>query len=294
MNGNVDSHFMIGRTHSICQDYAEASLQGEPTVIVSDGCSSAAHTDFGSRFLVRAAKRALDRYSKDYDSYVNRVADCSIITADGYRRAMGLPIECLCATLLTAHLSKDVIRTTIFGDGVVAARERDTGRITVDKYEYPSGAPYYLRYTLDQSHNDYVDQFGFEFRISSYYIHPDGKTDQKTEWTTEKVEHAGAGSIYHVNDYDLVALFTDGVHSFVRPEITSTSKTEKQVNFLDVVRELLQFKNYNGIFAERRMKRAFDPLLGAFGKHGWINTDDLSMGVIYHEGAGDVRPGPAI
>lgn len=291
---NADAYFVIGRTHAICQDYAEAGplsedrqFTGTPRVVLSDGCSSAQHTDYGARFLVTGAKKALDQDVEGHTLHVPwwamfrhlAVSDRAIIAADGYRRAMGLPAECLCATLLTAQLKDDAIRIVICGDGVIAARERDTGRILVQKYEYPSGAPYYLRYTLDTSHAEYIKQFGFKLKMSQYHLE-DTKSTLINEWTSDEEEDSIIGDAFPTSHYDLVALFTDGVHSFVRPEITATSKTEKQVDFLEVVKELLQFKSYNGIFVQRRMRRAFDPVMGAFGKNSWINTDDLSMGVI--------------
>ena len=51
---NADAYFTIGKEHVqkdpfVCQDYA--AVVGPGRVVLSDGCSSSRHTDFGARLL---------------------------------------------------------------------------------------------------------------------------------------------------------------------------------------------------------------------------------------------------
>ena len=267
---NADAFFMIGKTHAVCQDYAQAK---PAHILLSDGCSSSPMSDFGARFLVTAAHELLA------DGHIPS-GDPVIHTARQYCRGMNLPTDCLCATLLTSVVREGCFECLVSGDGVLAVRHRHSGSYQIWTYEYPSGAPYYLRYTLDaKSRQAYQDQFGFKHKRSAYILFADGryeKTDEAVTTTGEQV----FTSCWNTKEYDLVAMFTDGVHSFMQTITTATTKSEKPVDFMEVVKELLQFKNHNGIFVQRRMRRAFDPALGNFGKQGWFNTDDLSMGAI--------------
>src|SRR5579859_7684801 len=112
---NTDAFFIIGKTHAICQDYARASRS---RIQISDGCSSASNTDFGARFLVVASEYLMDNDPGllfDHKSF-----GCSTITsARLYCQAMGLPLDCLCATLLTAQVRNKRFCCLISGDGVL-------------------------------------------------------------------------------------------------------------------------------------------------------------------------------
>ena len=86
---NADSYFCIGSTHDVCQDYAISSPD-RLRAIISDGCSSAPDTDFGSRLLVKAKERNF--YEND---------DSIILSARNSADAIGLHDITLTATLLS-------------------------------------------------------------------------------------------------------------------------------------------------------------------------------------------------
>ena len=148
-----------------------------------------------------------------------------------------MPTDCLCATLLIAKATNDTINFWMCGDGVLALRERNTGRILVSSYDYPSGAPFYLRYLLDgNSVEQYVTRFGFCLKTTNYVIEPDGSYSQVNEYTTEDLKDAVVVDSWRTSQYDMIAMFSDGVRSFVRTEKTATGKTQHSVNFMDVVK----------------------------------------------------------
>lgn len=65
-----DAFFTIGKTHTVCQDYAHAGFipgTDQAYAIVSDGCSGSPDTDFGSRFMVTAAIQVLAKYGDGFD-----------------------------------------------------------------------------------------------------------------------------------------------------------------------------------------------------------------------------------
>jgi len=147
---NSDAFFAMGSTHSVCQDYARGGVtrpgSGRPSghnfAVVSDGCSSSAHTDVGARLLTMAAMHRFQVYGARFDPewVLWRAHDAGV--------QLGVDRGCLDATLLCACTRDDgVLEVNATGDGVIAARRRD-GRPEVWCVDY-HGAPAYLSYLLD-------------------------------------------------------------------------------------------------------------------------------------------------
>jgi hypothetical protein len=84
------------------------------------------------------------------------------------------------------------------------------------------------------------------------------------------------GAVHNASRIKFVALMSDGVFSFQRRVKTPTSSTIEKVPTIEVIKELLAFKNFGGEFVQRRAQRAFEK----FQKDGWENTDDVSLGVL--------------
>jgi hypothetical protein len=153
----------------------------------------------------------------------------------------------------------------MMGDGVLVTK-RKSGIIQAYNVVYPNGYPAYLSYSLDK------------YRKSGYLkIEPEGFVhthyniyEKKYEITTLK-KGISFKSIFLVEDYEWITLFSDGVHSFV------DIKTGEPVSFIEVITELTNFKLFTGRFVQRRLNR--------FKKDcnilGWKYYDDLSMGTIY-------------
>lgn len=285
---NADSFFCIGFTHKVCQDYAANGFletrttsrlisEIKPFAAVSDGCSSAPETDFGARFLVKAfideaKKSQSDPEGEPRDAILRKLL---MITADGWARQLRLPKECLAATLLTVVLEEKQFVAKINGDGVVVARKR-TGELVVRSYEFPSGAPYYLYY--DQGAGDkqlYAQQFGTKLvekkaEIQGNEIIDLGETRLDDQWDQTIEVNFDRG------DYDMVAILSDGIHSFLRNEVTETSLQKVNVPFTEIIKELLQFKGLQGEFVQRRLSKGLKDLAG----RGITHYDDLSVGAV--------------
>ena len=278
---NQDSAFTIGRTHKVCEDYAKAGVvKDKPYVLLADGCSSATDTDFGARLLVKAAEKWIYHPFENEDG-IGKAA--IIIEAETYRNALKLGDDSLCATLLAAKIDGLFFNVHVFGDGMIAMRNRENGSFKVTKWDFSSGAPYYLCYELAEQRNDYFKNFpNTKYKITYYSISADFSeietSVQEGDFYTYLNERGpGFHQSYHIGEYDLVAIMSDGISSFSQVVKTDTGITNKTVPEWCILKELLAFKNYNGNFVQRRFNRAFEK----FAKDGWRNNDDVSLGVIY-------------
>jgi hypothetical protein len=245
-------HFCIGKSHDVCQDYAASS---DEFAALSDGCSIVkdasgnridAHTDVGARLLVRAAFAHSDLL--DQGEY----STATIHTADGYRRQLGMSVDCLSATLLALKGDDTFIDAFVVGDGAVFGRQRN-GTWTGWRYEF-DGPPYYLRYTLSGT-------TPFNARLTSlggYSVVHDLKAYRQS---------------FPLVYYDLVVAMSDGAFSF--------TKNGKSVPFdKDFALRLLDFRRMGGKFMVRHLRGT----LAELEREGIVNQDDISMVALY---AGD-------
>jgi len=272
---NADSFFVIGTTHKICQDYALCrSHESKPYALLSDGCSSAEHSDFGSRLLVKSAERYLRvDYSGDIASYLFN----SVLSAQSVAAGLQLHNDSLCATLLTAKLDKGCIQTICVGDGLIAARTPD-GTVIVHEYRFESGAPYYLRYELeDETKKGYFEKFGKKGTHRTYSIDPKGQVtgpfelpflfDEDLIYFEER---------FPIEEYESVSLFSDGSSAFLQQSKSTTSRQNHVVDSAVIVKEFTAFKGYVGEFCQRRSIKAMKTL----AEQGIHNSDDLSIAVL--------------
>ena len=274
---HVDSHFAIGSTHRVCEDYATHGLKKAPHAVIADGCSSAIDTDIGARILAKAAQQSLPDHFPEMDGFVYTILGQAIMAA----RAMNLSEEALYATLGTLAVNYDqYFQAYLFGDGVIAGR---TGNeLHFNHIEFPHGAPFYLRYESDiELKRGYIQEFGGTYKVTTYGCKKPGK------WIRENVEEHEFQEHYYpvqieeftIDCYDFVAIMSDGVDSVQRKVETSTSRTTEKVPITEVVENLLNFKpvskpNFTGSFVQRRFNRVFRD------HPEWQHLDDISLAVI--------------
>jgi hypothetical protein len=275
---NTDCAINIGSTHSLCQDYVIArngsTEAGGPYVILSDGCSSSPDTDIGARLLVKAAEKL---FTEQVTDNVEELHEKAARLALDWAGLIGVPAQAVDATLLTAHVSGESLILACSGDGVVLL-ESHRGSLDLYVISSPSGYPYYPSYARQPERlaelisNGRTTKEIKHFRRDSSLVHV----------TTS----AAMTEIFKVKacDYKLAAVASDGLNSFFHTQQSTNGKRVEDVCLLDVIHEFWSFKNFNGAFVERRLKRFTKDARA----NGWQHTDDLSIGVI-HLGDDHVR-----
>lgn len=267
---NVDSIFTIGKTHKVCQDYTSTGFaNGNPFIVVSDGCSSSPDTDFGARLLTRVC-------SSFYTDYREIDPEEIMLEAEDMSRLLGLNPLSLDATLLCASVKEGSYDLRVFGDGVVVKTRREDGAHEIVVVEYVSGAPYYLNYSLDPKRKlGYAEKFGFKRKMSFFTL------DSAGTMTDCRVEEDSEGLHYQERDlaapYSSISLMSDGALSFYGLVNTGTSKLQMPVALTSVLQRLLAFKGYQGDFVQRRVQKFKKDI----EKENWHHADDLSLATMY-------------
>lgn len=248
--------------------------------ILSDGCSGSPNTDFGSRFLTRAAHWALNQFNGSFPSGGLHVTASAF--ASQMASSCNIEFECLDATLLMAvegsSGGSEGVWVLVFGDGVVAARHRNSHETTLYSIEFPHGYPAYLSYLLDiERLKGYVKHTNGQPALLHSYI-KDGEVTITTpfpffdlssnEWSVPFM------CFFPSDEYDVVSLFSDGIDSF---DPVGRSMPTPYLETVDFVRDFLSFKGHVGEFVVRRAKRA----ISKFRDMGYVHSDDFSMAAIH-------------
>jgi len=270
-----DSYFACGSSHNVCQDYAlsgRAPRTGKAYALVSDGCSGSPDTDFGSRFLCRAASLLVD--------YVEDLSLVSVArTASNMMKEVALSSMALDATLLCAVETDKGIWVAVAGDGMVVARHKGQSYYDTHLIDFYHGYPAYLSYALESD------------RLKPYLTHTEGgsasvkvtlgEDDSATTSTHQFFSASGEFQAYTCffprDKYDLVLLLSDGVVSFQSNGTNATSKHRISVPPKAVLDELVDFKNMNGEFVVRRVKRF---LQKTCVENNWTHYDDFSVAAL--------------
>lgn len=278
---HVDSHFVKGSQHLVCQDYATSGItaDGVPYVIVSDGCSSAKDSDFGSRILVRAAETAITRITHtmlglDFDEadFLGRVIEGEV--KDRIRKvadALELTTTPFYATLLLAFYVQNKLYLYVRGDGTVAIKyhKKDTPDVvmTTSHFTYASNAPFYLAYDLvAEDLKNYQIQFNQPLTETVYTL-PDAAGLRQTLVNTRESTSVIC-KVFNLEGcvLDYVMLSSDGLDSYIKtPGMTPT----KGFAYADILTRVTQFKNVVGEFIKRRVQR--------------MDTEDRKDGVEHYD-----------
>ncbi len=289
---NSDSAFCIGKTHDICQDYA---LHGTTIndnyqyAIISDGCSGSPNTDIGSRIICLEAQKSL-KLSHHIDEKV-LINNCRALIKN-----IDIQEECLDATLLSLFVDKhnNKISIKIAGDGYVVFKYKNENNLYVISIEFTNensigSYPFYLNYYNSQ------DRFEkWKYGIDNLrYIHLNKISfdKEKNQIHKEKIEinNSFNNDIIDINikeicnkkfeDIEFISIASDGLGSFYETTINNTQKMNIPLSPFNIIKELFLFKNYNGSFIKRRLKR----FLKNCNHKNWYNGDDVSVGAIYFE-----------
>lgn len=259
MSVNLDSLFLIGDSHTVCQDYTlTGNSEGLDYLIVSDGCSSSKNSDLGSRLLALVAKQFIcSRLTDLRFNASQRYVDFGMMVITKARvLAAELKLEdsCLDATLLVTVKDANNIFTYVYGDGSIIRQDKN-GDLCVVTVSFESGAPFYLNYWLDQGRLlGYKDQFSGSLTIESPSI--PYRAIESYDYPISMVNDA--------SDTSMFAISTDGIDSF-------TNKTYGTV--INPTSDLFSFKNTNGEFLKRRVERE----VASLRKSTIVHQDDLGI-----------------
>ena len=249
---HVDAHFARGHSHTVCQDYA---VVGTRTAVVSDGCSSAPHSDVGARLLAHAALGATYG-ALDSGAWLDEPRDA--------QRRMGLPDGCLDATVVLASADETSIVVTMFGDGVVAARRSDGG-LTLIEVSYDEAAPPYPSYGLCPE------------RAAAYAAA--GLGSPRFEGTADAPEVRALGGglrwTFPREHWCAVLIGSDGLSAFTDGRSTVQPSDS-------IVEALFRYRSPRGRFVTRRLRKFLAKEAPARGIHP---HDDVAIAALCWEGS---------
>jgi hypothetical protein len=279
---NSDCVFTIGDTHQVCQDYARAiSTSDNQIILVADGCSGSKDSDFGSRIVANIAYKLLDDYEFGTAEYFKAIA----ITARAMAHDMGLPKESIDTTLLMARHRKDLgTDAFMYGDGALVIKRKDGHKLIV-QVEYPTGYPSYISYIAHAYREDLwirlTTAASPPFPVTKFFVlDPSGNSiGVEPDKHNFGIKYCNIENVSFMLDgataeYESITLFSDGISSFYYKNDTGACKP---IPLLDILREILRFKNFNGEFVKRRVQR----FLKDAEDRRWFHYDDLAMATIY-------------
>lgn len=288
--GGVDAAFFGGEGHPVCQDYALA--WGRDSVAVADGCSGEPHTDVGARHLVWSWRKYVHHRSNVFNSDAIRtgfVCSCVGHTVQDAVRAldeMGVSQSAAHATLLAIQRGDasgdSEAAAMIAGDGVAAGRRRD-GSSDIWTYTFqgedgkPAGCPYPLYLVQPNGWRNWLARFGGAVRIEHIRLSAEGEVLIRGSATHPQPMSYPAMIRLPRSEYELGAVFTDGVLAVRQHARTETARSHEPVPVEAVVRELLAVKSPAGAFVGRRLRAFRQTMID----RNWFASDDLAMGAMF-------------
>ncbi len=273
---NTDHDFKIGSTHDTCEDYAVSGGHGPfAYAIVCDGCSSADDVDFGARMLALAARETLKIARNSPLSY-EQFGSLTVHRADTVSSILPqIDPNFLDATLLIAWVDNGQLTALIYGDGVFLHKTAESVHAVHVEFKVPMegvmrAAPAYLSYLLDTDRKASYDDLGGTKEINDCIIKPAG--NDLVNISGSLVPHKPFDPVIitaPVAPGDIIAVCSDGINSFRHADDTP-------VPWTDLVKEYVGFKNYEGVFVQRRMAAFRRKCQKDFISH----TDDISVAAI--------------
>lgn len=287
----VDSWYTMGMGHKFCEDYAFHkkiySREGDRVnenalILLSDGCSGSDNTDVGARMMVHSAEILFtDAIEKgnfdDLEPFYRDAARRTLL----HLEALGLPEDAADASLVSLIATDGYWLAGLYGDGAVVTKGKN-GEIQIFTIQYSQNYPVYPIYQVVEGRYELLQELvphnQKQVWISTY--NPDGTFEEKGYVTEEFLTEFGGNT----KDYEFVAIFTDGVDSFTKPDPMRPTKRKyrKHQHLATFIPELTKFNNLKGAFVERKMRSFVERK----AELGWEHYDDFTMGVIHfgHQG----------
>jgi hypothetical protein len=255
---NIDTFLKIGKQHTICEDYIIAGENPFPYIILADGCSLSEHTDLGARLLCHSVKFLLQNNPIDYLPRYETIADFAIHNVKYIADLLYTDPCCLDATLIVSFLHENCIYVYMYGDGnIITISHKNV--VANYKISYKANAPDYLSYRVnkyrEQLYKNLKDNERQVIKYSSVLPEPLNLQDYGGMFT------------FPLDTYKCVLIASDGIDTFFHPENGSLPTKE-------ILDQLVAFKNPNGEFVKRRLKR----MVKQYESNRIYHYDDISIG----------------
>lgn len=263
----LDSHYMIGATHTECQDFTLHADVPIPHLIVCDGCSASVGSHIGARILAKTAQYLIQQpdilaYHEFGQYVINR----------GYQIAqkMNLPDFVLDSTLLIAYIKDEIITVYMYGDGCVLYEKQDDS-IGIINVEFADNAPYYLTYWLSESY-----QTAFAARGKNLmYVH-----DTRSPQLNPQSFETPLVYSFPLADYKSIALASDGATSCVNVE------TGYKLPLIEVAQHLL---HYDVSATPHFVEQGMQTLQTYYLKQNIHILDDLAVAMLAQVSSDEAR-----
>lgn len=251
----TSSYYTQGAHHVYCEDYA---LHWEDGVVVSDGCTGAKHSDVGARLICWEVRQD-SPLKKGWLPHRSRQA----------ANLLGLPEISLYASTMVITDDRSAFYVQVAGDGVVAARRHD-GTHHITRLHFLNSCPQYAAKNFPG-----VDPYQCEFEQIVDVYDPEMVSSTVNDTQVD----AFSRFTYSKEEFDLVAVFSDGVESFRKLGPEGVQPADQM--FTEFVKGFMPVSNYAGNFMERRARR----VLGDLSRRNLYHMDDFSVGAIYDGGS---------
>lgn len=268
---NSDCYFEIGNTHQICEDYALVGnfIKNHKLyhyAMISDGCTSSPDVDIGCRIICKCAEEALRLLydeNKNEEKLYELIRDFSIFSAFRIINGLSIDKKSLDATLIIAITDGEVIDVFVYGDGIIILDE------AYYSIESPKNgcfeSPFYISYHLDSNiikkyseNNDYKGVYNIGF------------FSEEDDIETKNIEiEENVSFRFSTKDFSFVSVLSDGVKTY--------HKNLNRMDFIDMGKKFVDFKNTIGTFVKRRMKK----IKYECEKSKIVHNDDISIATIY-------------
>lgn len=257
MNVQTDHYFAIGSEHVTagkpCQDHALSFADNESAcIVVADGCSSGKETDMGARVItfstISVAKSVVSSVGS-IGTIQEEIRKGSQELRNKTATILSLHESDLLATRVYALYDKRKVFAAVEGDGVIAWKNKEN-HVFMLRYDWAENTPCYPSYG--------ADNFAL-FKEIQGSLKNQGLTEAYWKWSIESgfelicerllsIDEAVAGvtklfSESEVNNLSFLLVASDGVTQV------------DEVDWKEVVVEILSFKSVTGQFLKRRLIR---------------------------------------
>ena len=271
-----DNYFEASCKKHACEDYSiSGNINGMSYGIVCDGCSSSLNTHMGARILAHCAENFLTDHlmqhnfssnngiqNKDFES----ICFSAFYKAQTIVSSLMLNHDCLDSTLLIVICNENRFYTYIVGDGYLVYKRND--KIYVIKVEYESNAPYYLTYQVNSCRNKaYSENFKGNV-VKTFYCF-----DENFDSIISYDQYFESAYCNHIDSDDIdsssfVSIISDGADSFWKGRVKKSD--------LEIIKQIIEYKNFNGDFVKRRMNR----FKKSMDKEEIYHMDDISVATV--------------